>query len=243
MNLDTMEDRLQAAGEYVLGVLEPAEAETFERALAGDEGLRSAVAWWEGRLAGLSDIPEPVPPSPLLWERVSGTLGGARLTRSPSAPSARTMTQVPLMRRLGFWQATTGFATAAAIVLAVIALVRPFDAAAPVYTAVLQSRDGAEAGYLIQADAEGNVTLRALETVSIASDRALQLWTLVDPAEGPVSLGLLQPGQSITVPADALPALGGGQLFEISVEPETGSPIGRPTGPVLYIGRTVALPD
>ena len=31
------------------------------------------------------------------------------------------------------------------------------------------------------------------------------------------------------------------QLFEITLEPENGSPTGRPTGPILYVGRTVAL--
>ena len=29
------------------------------------------------------------------------------------------------------------------------------------------------------------------------------------------------------------------QLFELTLEPEGGSPIGRLTGPVLFIGRTL----
>ena len=31
-----------------------------------------------------------------------------------------------------------------------------------------------------------------------------------------------------------------GQLFAISLEPAGGSPLGRPTGPVLFAGRVVA---
>ena len=37
----------------------------------------------------------------------------------------------------------------------------------------------------------------------------------------------------------SLPTLEREQLFELTLEPETGSPIGRPTGPILYVGRTV----
>ncbi|MEO3433394.1 anti-sigma factor [Inquilinus sp. CAU 1745] len=186
----------------------------------------------------VNEAADAVPPSPELWERVSRTLGGGTIPRSPAAPSAKSMTRVPLTRRLGFWRAATGLVAIAAILLAAVVLLRPFDPPAA-YMAILQSRDGADAGYLARADADGNMTLTALETVSIAPDRTLQLWTLADPAAGPVSLGLLEPGQSMMVPAAALPALGGGQLFQISVESEAGSPTGSPTGPVLYIGRTV----
>ena len=40
MKLDTAEDRSAAAGEYVLGTLSAEEQQAFERALAGDGGLR-----------------------------------------------------------------------------------------------------------------------------------------------------------------------------------------------------------
>lgn len=190
-----------------------------------------------------NEAADPVPPSPELWERVSRTLGGGTIPRSPAAPSAKSMTRVPLTRRLSFWRLVTGLAVIAAILLAAVVVLRPFDPPAAAYMAILQSPDGAEAGYLVRIDTDGNVTLAALETVSIASDRTLQFWTLADPAAGPVSLGLLEPGQSIVVPAAALPSLGDGQLFQISVEPEIGSPTGSPTGPILYIGRTVDISD
>jgi anti-sigma-K factor RskA len=38
-----------------------------------------------------------------------------------------------------------------------------------------------------------------------------------------------------------LPAVEAQQLFEITLEPATGSPLNRPTGPILFVGRTVAL--
>jgi anti-sigma-K factor RskA len=51
----------------------------------------------------------------------------------------------------------------------------------------------------------------------------------------------LQADQSLDVALDRLPALQDNQLFEITLEPAAGSPIGRPTGPVLYIGRAVLV--
>ncbi|KQO56540.1 hypothetical protein ASF24_18755 [Methylobacterium sp. Leaf86] len=65
----------------------------------------------------------------------------------------------------------------------------------------------------------------------------MQLWTLWDQARGPVSLGVLPPGGAIRLPPERLEAIGDGQLFEITLEPEAGSPIGRPTGRILFIGR------
>ena len=38
-----------------------------------------------------------------------------------------------------------------------------------------------------------------------------------------------------------LPAVQPDQLFELTLEPRSGSPTGRPTGPVRYIGRAVKV--
>ena len=75
----------------------------------------------------------------------------------------------------------------------------------------------------------------------VPSGRALQFWTKAQGAAGPTSLGLVRPGERLELPVERLPALGVEQLFEITLEPEDGSPIGRPTGPILYVGRTVQL--
>jgi len=56
-----------------------------------------------------------------------------------------------------------------------------------------------------------------------------------------VSLGLVSPGKNATYTLDNLPPMQPNQLFEITLEPEAGSPIDRPTGPILYIGRAVKL--
>jgi anti-sigma-K factor RskA len=71
--------------------------------------------------------------------------------------------------------------------------------------------------------------------------KALQFWTKAEGAAGPTSLGLVRAGQVTELPVATLPTLEARQLFELTLEPETGSPIGRPTGPILFVGRSVRL--
>ena len=73
------------------------------------------------------------------------------------------------------------------------------------------------------------------------ADRSVQFWTLENNAEGPRSLGLVEPGRSLVIPAEQVGGVESGQLFELTLEPPGGSPEPRPTGPVLFIGRAVAL--
>ncbi|WP_414628280.1 anti-sigma factor domain-containing protein, partial [Pseudomonas viridiflava] len=59
--------------------------------------------------------------------------------------------------------------------------------------------------------------------------------------QGPVSLGLVKPGQSLNIALDKLPPLQPNQLFELTLEQSTGSSIGKPTGPIQFIGRAVKV--
>ena len=70
--------------------------------------------------------------------------------------------------------------------------------------------------------------------------RALQVWTLQDRDVGPISVGLIPDAQSIGLAIDSLPPTQADQLFEITLEPETGSPTGRPTGPISVQGNDIA---
>jgi anti-sigma-K factor RskA len=64
----------------------------------------------------------------------------------------------------------------------------------------------------------------------------LELWALPQGATAPTSLGLIPADGRITVrPATITPQAG--MLIEITLEPPGGSPIGRPTGPIQFIGR------
>ena len=104
-------------------------------------------------------------------------------------------------------------------------------------TVLLSSRD--QPAWLVEAERDGAIRLASLNAQPVPSDRVLQLWALPQGATAPTSLGLIPPEGRITVtPAQIRPEPG--MLIEISLEPPGGSPIGRPTGPVLFIGRLTA---
>jgi anti-sigma-K factor RskA len=96
-------------------------------------------------------------------------------------------------------------------------------------------------GWVIQATETRAVSLIPLGVLEVPKDKSLQFWTKADDWKGPVSLGLVKPGQQVKVPLNALPDLKANQLFELTLEPANGSPLDRPTGPVQFIGRAVPI--
>jgi anti-sigma-K factor RskA len=76
---------------------------------------------------------------------------------------------------------------------------------------------------------------------AVPADKTLQFWTKGTTWAAPVSLGLIQPGDTVRVPIDKLPPLEPNQLFELTLEPAGGSPTGKPTGPIQFIGRAVKV--
>jgi anti-sigma-K factor RskA len=106
---------------------------------------------------------------------------------------------------------------------------------------VLVAPDDKAPGWVVQTSASRQIELIPLGAVEVPADKALQFWTKAEGWSGPVSLGLVTPGQSKKVPVDKLPAMQSNQLFELTLEPRSGSPTGKPTGPIRYIGRAVQV--
>ncbi|GBU19567.1 MULTISPECIES: anti-sigma factor [Methylobacterium] len=239
------DDRDVLAGEYVLGLLDADTVREVERAMGTDADLRDRVAYWETRLLALSEGLAPEADDPALWARIERDVAALRQRRAAAPAPERSVRR--LWRSAPFWRGATALATAAAILLAVLpgGVGQPSESATRFY-ALLQSRDdsGAESGpgWLIQVAEDGTVRSIPLASVAPGRGRALQLWTLWDQARGPVSLGVLPPGGSVRLPPERLGTIGSGQLFEITLEPEAGSPTGRPTGRILFIGRASAPP-
>ena len=94
---------------------------------------------------------------------------------------------------------------------------------------------------MVQASNPREIQLIPLGVAQVPADKALEFWTKGDDWQGPVSLGLVKPGQTLRVPLDKLPPLEANQLFELTLEQSSGSPIGKPTGPVQFIGRAVKV--
>ena len=227
------EDDDLAAAAYVLGTQDDAECAAFEREMAARPALRAAVYAWQDRLLPLSAQAPAVAPSPATWARIEASL---RPTAPPPVP------RMPWWQRLGLWQAVSGLAVASSLLLAVLLVQQPAPGAR--YVAVLQAPQGGATGWLVELQAGGELRLLPVGEGAAAAPppgRALQFWTKPEGAAGPTSLGLVQAGQPLVLPVSRLPAVGQRQLFEITLEPEGGSPYGRPSGPILYVGRTVAL--
>jgi len=228
-------DRL--AAEYVLGTLSHASRQGVERRLATDTRLAERVQAWETRLHPMTSLVAPVEPAPATWPRIAASVG-YRVPPPVRADRGRSRWWLALP----VWRGFALGATACAVVLAVLLgrqIMQPPPA--PRYVVVLAEPRDKTPGWLIQASTDRRITLIPLGAQAAPPDRALQFWTKGDDWAGPVSLGLVQAGQRVEIPFDKLPALQPNQLFEITLEPATGSPIGRPTGPILYIGRALKV--
>lgn len=233
-----MDDDLQTlAGEYVLGTLDASQRRSIEARLPHEPALRAAVDTWEQRLLPLTALTEPVNPGPALWPRIVASVTPTRSTR-PDASRSRWWQ----WDSLALWRGLAGSGFAAAAVLAAVLMVR--EAAPPAaarYFVVLAAPQSQSPGWLVQAQAEGRLRLVPLGTDTVPAEKSLQFWTKADGWSAPVSLGLVKPGEAIEVPVDKLPPLQPNQLFELTLEPAGGSPIGRPTGPIQFIGRAVQI--
>lgn len=151
-----------------------------------------------------------------------------------------------LFARLRWWQITGSLALAASVVMASLLLVgqRPVQviAAAPQRYLTMLQGPGQTEGWIVEITANDKLRLVPIGPPQVVpAGKALQFWTKLDGAAGPTSLGLVQPGQAIEIPLTKLPGVAEKQLFELTLEPAAGSPIDRPTGPILFIGRSVRL--
>jgi anti-sigma-K factor RskA len=225
------EDDLQAlAGEYVLGTLDAEKRAALERQMQTDVLLSDAVAQWNARLLPLSQLAEPIAPPARLWTKIEASLG-----LQPT---------VSMWQRfwgnLALWRAVASASVVASVWMATLLLHLPPDTA-PKFLVVLVAPQDKAPGWVIQATDARAVNLIPLGVFEVPKDKSLQFWTKADDWKGPVSLGLIKPGQQVKVPLDALPDLKANQLFELTLEPANGSPLDRPTGPVQFIGRAVPI--
>lgn len=251
------EDLNLLAGEYVLGTLSAAARARVAQRLASDPALQRAVADWEARLLPLTGLAEPIAPPAQLWTRIDASLQAADGAQA-SAPAAHSHSHSPAAspaprpaparpsrnwwNHLGLWRglAGSGFAMAAVLAAVLVTRVAP-QAVPPQFMVVLVAPQDKAPGWVVQASSPSALQLIPLGVAEVPAGRALEFWTKADSWSGPVSLGLVQPGQSLQLALEKLPPLQPNQLFELTLEPPSGSPIGKPTGPIQYIGRAVKV--
>ncbi len=232
MNAQDPDELRTLIGEYLLGLLDDAQAQETHDLIESDKDAAKIALQWQQHFLELSDQLPPQTPSAQLWPRLQKSLG-------LDTPVRRTSPW-----KTGWQSLTTWRLTSAALALALLIVILPElwrnDISASRYTAVLQPPgESAQPGWVVHIDQSGGLLLEPLSDQPIPANRSIQFWTLVDPAIGPRSLGLVEPGKPLQLPAAQIGAVQAGQLFELTLEPEGGSPINRPTGEVLYIGRAV----
>lgn len=228
----------ELAGEYVLGTLSAAEREALERRLAVESELQSAVDYWEARLLHLTDMVEPRTPSLRLWNRIQRTLDESSRHTAPQGASRGNA----WWDSLALWRGFAAAGMAATLVMAVWLLLSVSPAPPSTWLVVLATPQGLAPGWVMQANNQSReIELIPLGVTEVPPDKALQLWTKADTWQAPVSLGLVKPGEPVKIRLDDLPPLQPNQLFELTLEQPAGSPTGKPTGPIQFIGRAAKV--
>ncbi len=198
-------------GEYVLGLLDPAEARGVETRLSREPALRDLHARWADDLTTVVAGPDVAPPARL---RASVE---ARLFPEPA-------------KRSGWagWLALIA-GPVAAFALAFL-LLQP-AAFEPVLHAELEATEGSTV--TLAAGTDGTDLLILRRTGLPPAGRVLELWLIVGEA-APVSLGVLPDADRVVIPAPE--GIGAGVVLAVSEEPVGGSTTGAPTGAVLAAG-------
>lgn len=223
------------AGEYVLGLLDAAEAEAIEARAASEPAVAAAIASARERFLALDVAAPAARVDEALWRRIEARLGGAGASKVVSLEAHRKASARGAARppRGGFWQ---GFAAASLVALIAGALgyglLRPAD---PRLIVVLLDAE-AKPVSLVEAFAGQRIRVVPLKHIDVPAGKTLQVWTLPDPKTGPVSMGLLPAVSRTILEGPELPAPRLDQLYEITIEPAGGSPTGRPTGPIVGKG-------
>ena len=230
------------AGDYVLGTLSAATRQEVEARMPREPALQAAVEAWEKRLHPLVALAQPVEPTPALWQRIDASVSAQSGARTSQSALPRADGWMGWWHSLGLWRGLAGAGFAAAAVMAAVLVTRLQPPPTTQFMVVLVAPQDQAPGWVVQTAAGARqLSLIPLGSVTVPSDKALQFWTKADSWRGPVSLGLVKPGQTLQVPLDKLPPLEANQLFELTLEPANGSPIDRPTGPIQFIGRAVKV--
>jgi anti-sigma-K factor RskA len=229
MNTHDPNEDFLLAGEYVLGVLDGAERDAFERRAMRESALREHIAYWQERFADLDQgiVPKDVPPA--LWPKIEAQLGGKALAQTGPSFSER------IWESLGFWRGASFAGAIASLVLAIsVGLLAGRATPQPQIVAVMLTPDGTP-GAIAEIHYDGTINVVPLHDFDVPKGKTLQVWTLFDKAKGPISVGLIERTRRALFRRADLPT-GQQQLYEITLEDEGGSPTGKPTGPVLVKG-------
>ena len=122
----------------------------------------------------------------------------------------------------------------AALSLAVL-LANP-PAQTPLVVVLSSAGDDAKPAFVASFNADGrSVVTRPLVPVSIEAQRSLELWAVPASGAAPRSLGLISAQGASVVQRGRVDT--GTAALAVTLEPAGGSPTGKATGPIVYVGK------
>lgn len=231
-----MSERDLQAAEYALGLLEGEALLEARGLVASDAEFARSVEHWHARLAPLLDEAAEQQPRAELWEKVRAAV---------AAENGAGSNIVDLNRRLTRWK---GFTAAASAIAASLALVVAYDATsppppvavepqgAPVMVASLMSPSN-EIMLSAACQPDGRTLMLMPGKMQPPTGMSYQLWLI--PADGqPHSLGMIDKGRPMRMPVDPemAPMFDESATLALSMEPMSGAPEGRPSGPMVASG-------
>lgn len=241
------DDAVARAGEYVLGTLSADERSAFLRLLAHQPALVEAVRDWQERLAPLGLNLPPVEPPASLFPRIAATIDAATVGGARAMVASND-------NRVARWRATSLVAGVAALIAGGLALrpaalppvqspVQPPIVAQPVaHTSGVAALTAAGTTPALIVTHDRRTGELELLPVNLPNDtlHSFQLWAIKGKA-APRPIGLIESRragpQHVRLHDEA------GVTLAISREPIGGSPTGLPTGPVLYTGKLLQVPQ
>lgn len=247
------------AGAYALGTLRGGARRRLEALAREHPTVRAALLVWQGRITAMTELQEPVPPSPAVWVRIENLvradIENHRRARQTAAAQAGARAPSPWWMSLSLWRGTAVAGMLAALMaglsfvdtrqalqtreaeLAALRQAQPTTR----YVAVLNDQQAGAAMLVTFDPSRGRLTLQRVGSYQEAADRSLQLWAL-PPGRPPRSLGVLGREPLLHLAAHEADVADAPALA-ISLEPAGGVPGERgPTGPVLFTGTLIRQP-
>jgi anti-sigma-K factor RskA len=223
------------SGEYVLGILSEEDRRRVEARIASDPKFARQVHRWQTNLADFNDDYREVKPSPDLYNKIEARLFGVE-------QQARASVFQLIWGSVHFWRGLTASALILAVGIAVadrVTLV-PQPASKPLVAELtgMDSPISLIASYDVNSG-QLTVTPAALKQ---EQPKSLEVW-LIEDNKAPVSLGVLPDNGKgdLQLTAAMRKQFVEGRTIAITVEPFGGAPEGKPTGPIIALGKTKVL--
>jgi len=230
--MSDQEDLDALAGEYVLGTLDAAERNAVSARRQREPALDRAIVDWEARLAPLQDLPGDIAPPDDVLQRIEATIDVLGTRREV----------VDISRRLRRWRVAT-FVTGAVAACALLVAGGEFALrpATPQNFVAVLTKDKVSPAFLVQVDiATRQLTIRPVKAERTPG-KSYELWLVNARYDTPKSLGVI--GNAEFTTSARLASYSSEEVessvLAVSLEPEGGSPTGKPTGPVLFTGQLI----